>query len=419
MTQFFTAISSDGGQTFSSNVSVSLGAFDATIAAAENQYSMITRRWPSMAACCIPPGQNSFGKAPTTPLDIAAARIAVAHVSAAVPEVVGVPINLTEGQLFDGTVATFEDPDPALGSTDFSATINWGDGIDTSQDLVIITAVSDGNYVIRDSHHYATPGAYVLGIKVHDKVHDLYGSTVTNVSQSPGYQGETTIAIDPKDPTRLFVASNSSAGGLFSASSTDGGVNWVRRVLAAGVDGLPPANGDPKAVYDQFGNLFLAYLTEGRPHSVVIAVSQDNGQTFTTVDVLNDPDSVDQPSIAVGPDASGQKSSVWVTFQTGNNEIMVVRASVKRPGTRKSIQRAASGVIAGQRGQPQLRRYRRRAERSGCPPPMNCPPRPGPRRASSSIWTARCNPRALWAPVATTTNVGGFASVPPERSGCI
>ena len=244
---------------------------------------------------------------------------------------------------------------------------------------------------------------------------------MTNVSQSPGYQGETTIAIDPKDPTRLFVASNSSAGGLFSASSTDGGVNWVRRVLAAGVDGLPPANGDPKAVYDQFGNLFLAYLTEGRPHSVVIAVSQDNGQTFTTVDVLNDPDSVDQPSIAVGPHASGQESSVWVTFQTGNNEIMAAHASVSglelvslfselqvasSPGSVAS--RNFGDIAVGPSGQapgaheclhgPRACRHLRQSGRRALPR----------------------NPRSFGMPVlATTTNVGGFASVPPQTERLI
>ncbi|MGH7195027.1 MAG: sialidase family protein, partial [Candidatus Saccharimonadales bacterium] len=188
-----------------------------------------------------------------------------------------------------------------------------------------------------------------------------------------------------------------------------------RRALASGVDGLPLANGDPKAVYDQFGNLFLAYLTEGHLQSVVIAVSQDNGQTFTIVDVLNDPDSVDQPSIAVGPDTSGQEGSVWVTFQTGNNEIMAAHASVSGLGLVSSfseVQVAPSpgsvasrnfgDIAVGPNGQV-LVAYEA--------PALG----PGPAGIFVNLDSGATQPESYGTPVlATTTHVGGFAPIPPQ-----
>ncbi len=98
----------------------------------------------------------------------------------------------------------------------------------------------------------------------------LTASPPVNASQWANNQAETTIAIDPTNPQRLFTSavSFSNANGLFAAYSTDGGVNWNRRIMAMGVatgnDSLPAAADDPQAAFDQFGNLFLVYRTLGQ-----------------------------------------------------------------------------------------------------------------------------------------------------------
>src|SRR5215213_2151460 len=82
---------------------------------------------------------------------------------------------------------------------------------------------------------------------------------VVDVSRRPGHQSEGTIAIDPTNPSRVFAASNESAVSLFGAASVDGGATWARRDLANGAD-VPQACCDPSAAWDEFGNLFFAYL---------------------------------------------------------------------------------------------------------------------------------------------------------------
>ncbi len=77
-----------------------------------------------------------------------------------------------------------------------------------------------------------------------------------NLSKMTGYQAETTIAIDPTNPNRMFASSNVSSNGLFAAYSTDGGVIWQyvnpsKTIAAGGADGLPLACCDPSAVFDQ------------------------------------------------------------------------------------------------------------------------------------------------------------------------
>ena len=92
-----------------------------------------------------------------------------------------------------------------------------------------------------------------------------------NVSHLAGNQAEETIAINPLNPKDIFVASNdlstatkTPSAGLFVRYSTDGGTTWtLPKVpeIANGKDNFPPACCDPKAAYDQFGNLFLTYLS--------------------------------------------------------------------------------------------------------------------------------------------------------------
>src|SRR5207302_10409930 len=110
---------------------------------------------------------------------------------------------------------------------------------------------------------------------------------------------EGTVAIDPKDPTRIFAASNNETAGLFTAYSHDDGATWTSPApIAFGLDDLPPALSDPKAAFDTYGNLFLTYID--RDLAVVVALSTDGGKTFHELTTFA-PNATDQPSIATGP----------------------------------------------------------------------------------------------------------------------
>jgi subtilisin-like proprotein convertase family protein len=131
--------------------------------------------------------------------------------------------------------------------------------------------------------------------------------TNVNLSRQPGGQTESAIAIDPTNPDHIFALSNTTNGtGLFAAYSLDGGATWsAPHNIASGTDGLTPGSCDGSVSYDSYGNLFLTYI-DASIQNVVVAVSTDNGQSFTQLTKFTSP--VDQPTITTGP------GSVWVLY---------------------------------------------------------------------------------------------------------
>jgi uncharacterized repeat protein (TIGR01451 family) len=140
---------------------------------------------------------------------------------------------------------------------------------------------------------------------------------------------ETTITIDPSNPSRLFAASNKGEK-LFGAYSADGGITWTARIMADGSDGIPQACCDPKATFDAFGNLFLTYMNTSRAseRKAVIVLSTDGGKTFRP---LAEFPASDQPMIAVGPGDAAGTGSLWIVAQNFTSAIEA-RAARVRPG---------------------------------------------------------------------------------------
>ncbi len=77
----------------------------------------------------------------------------------------GASISATEGASFAGQVATFSDADASGSVSDYSATINWGDG-QTSTGTV--TVGSSGTFVVSGSHTYADEGSYTVSVQIAD-----------------------------------------------------------------------------------------------------------------------------------------------------------------------------------------------------------------------------------------------------------
>ena len=133
-----------------------------------------------------------------------------------------------------------------------------------------------------------------------------------NMTAAGGNQTEASIALDPTNTQRLFVASNP---GSTAAFSTNGGTTWTRYSIG-GADGLPVSCCDNVAVFDQFGNLFLTYIGVGADgkvgtsdDTVLLALSTTGGSTgsFSIIQTI-DTGNIDQPTVAVGA------GSVWVTW---------------------------------------------------------------------------------------------------------
>ncbi len=72
-------------------------------------------------------------------------------------------ISTSEGALFNGQVATFTDSDPNLGAGDFTASINWGDGVTSSGNIVSDGA---GGFKVSGNHVYLEEGNLPITVTV-------------------------------------------------------------------------------------------------------------------------------------------------------------------------------------------------------------------------------------------------------------
>jgi hypothetical protein len=118
----------------------------------------------------------------------------------------GLSFSAKAGQAFSGKVATFTDRNTSNVASDFSATINWGDGTATAG---VITD-SRGTISVSGTHTYASSGRDAV--------------TVTLVDDAPGTatataQSSATVAAGT---TAAFVASANSADSSGPSTVTDG-----------------------------------------------------------------------------------------------------------------------------------------------------------------------------------------------------
>jgi subtilisin-like proprotein convertase family protein len=235
-----------------------------------------------------------------------------------------------------------------------------------------------------------------------------------NISKQTGYQAAGAIAVDPTNPQRLFAASNLTGTGLFAAYSTDGGSTWTTRTMAGGSDGLPVAFGQASASFDQFGNLFVAYLqTTTSPPNAVVVRSTNAGQTFSLVTSFT---ASDEPTITTGPGNVGGTASVWCTWLNNSNAIVASGAQVTALNTVGAFSAAATipggtgkdfGDIAIGPGGKVMVTYQDNVAGQGA---SNISVSVDPDGVGGSGFGS--------AVIATTANVGGFDYLPvqPRRS---
>lgn len=184
----------------------------------------------------------------------------------------------------------------------------------------------------------------VHGRELWDPVVSLDVGPNVNTSRLPFNQQETTIAINPANPSNLFIASNSRnlhdlstpLPAQFAAYSMNGGKTWKYvdpkdGTVGDGDDALPTARYDTSAAFDTFGNLFWAYEHYDNPgqtsSTVVVVLSTDGGKTFSVLDLLRPGKSTDHVFLATGPGPGGSGSSVWVSYLGDSPDQTVVQGA--------------------------------------------------------------------------------------------
>jgi hypothetical protein len=98
----------------------------------------------------------------------------------------GTPVAFSaqQGVPFSGAVATFTDTDTTNVPSDFTATINWGDGTTTAGTV----AGGGGTFTVSGTHTYAGTGAFSVTVTLTDDAPGTAAATVTstaNVSANP------------------------------------------------------------------------------------------------------------------------------------------------------------------------------------------------------------------------------------------
>jgi hypothetical protein len=334
---FFTvAASADGGATFSGPQRVALEGSDpsttgiSALGAAQGPGGAPRIVFANRQIHVVWADNSTLQKQNTSGPDyeIATETVGVIDVLPATVLIQPNPIAAVKGVDFTGTVATFTDADDTRQVGDFTAQIAWGDGA-TSAGALSQAGGPGTPFTITGNHVYADAGDYPVQVTVIDAKTGLSATAVSDVTSQQGSQSETTIAIDPTNPNRVFAAANdvSGHGGISVSLSSDGGVSWTSRFLGDGTDGLPVVFADPRVAFDSFGNLFLTCITQASPTAIVLMLSVDGGQTFKVVTTFSDLQNADQPSLAVGAGPDGQGGSVWLTWERGDSPFQVIMAA--------------------------------------------------------------------------------------------
>jgi hypothetical protein len=102
-----------------------------------------------------------------------------------------------EGSTITGTVATFSDANPGASASDFSATVDWGDGSPPTSATVSADA---GHFDVSAGHAYLSPGPHTASVTITD-AGGSGSSTQAQIDVVLAPAGSSGVAIAPSSPT--------------------------------------------------------------------------------------------------------------------------------------------------------------------------------------------------------------------------
>ena len=225
--------------------------------------------------------------------------------------------------------ASFSDANHGAPTSDFSGTINWGDGQTTTFDSSAVTSNGGGAFTVGGSHTYAEEGSDTITVTVND-----------DGGSSAAISGTTTVAGTP--PTGIGFALPASFGSIDNSGHLNG-ANLGTFTETGGVSGDTfTYSGSASGLSVSSAGVLSATSVSGSTNGTVIALAvkvtdtTNDTQTTVTYDVVVGTDVADNitvsgssPTIVYGLqettnngtdtiNASGSTAPVWIV-DGGNN----------------------------------------------------------------------------------------------------
>jgi hypothetical protein len=155
----------------------------------------------------------------------------------------GLTLNMSQGATFTGVLATFTDGDPNGATTDYTASIDWGDGA-TSTGSVQVD--SNGGFDVIGSHAYSLSGTFTIGISIADAGGAL--ATTSSTAQVAATMGGiaasgTTVKVNGGQTFTAVLANFSESNPSFTSANFSAVINWGDGTSSAGAIS-PNSNGD-------------------------------------------------------------------------------------------------------------------------------------------------------------------------------
>jgi hypothetical protein len=215
---------------------------------------------------------------------------ATATVSDAALTATAATVNPIAGASFTGTVATFTDADPNGAMGDYTATIDWGDGITTTATIVADPNVA-GEFDVNGTHIYQAVGTYSLNVQIAD----VGGSTVTASSEADVADATilpTQVTVAPVEGTQFtgVVATFTDPNRYLTAASFTATIDWgdgdqSSSTIAGGANGTYTVSGTE--TYPEYGT-----------YPIQVTISDTGGGSATDNSVAN---VADAPLTAASP----------------------------------------------------------------------------------------------------------------------
>ncbi len=226
---------------------------------------------------------------------------------AALSNAAGVPVSGTEGtKIVNAPVLTFSDANPLATGADFTATIDWGDGVQGTG-AVVLTGVQNGlaTFTVTGSHTYTDEGSDPIHVDVLDDGGSrIAGNTTATIVDAPltAAQGIAVKAVEGQAFSNVPVAMFTDTNRLGSVADFSATINWG--------DGTPTSSGiisliggsPAGTVYQVLGS--HTYASQGTfPISVVI--TDVGGSTVTVSAAANNSASATVADAGIKANAAG------------------------------------------------------------------------------------------------------------------